>query len=283
MEDSRETNHEQSREEKRREPVHALRGKGEWGENIGVSRECDCVIRVLKTLILTGDDFGRSARVNEAIERCHAAGVLTHASLMVNEPHAEEAARIARRHPQLRVGLHLTLCAGRASRVSALTDAAGNFEPSPAKAGLRYFFRPSLKAALAAEIRAQFEKFRALGFAPTYWDGHTHLHLHPTVFDLTLPIAAEHGFTFTRLVREPKPRSFLGHIFAALSARARPRLLANNIGFADRVCGLRETGRMTKAAFRKLIEQAPEGTTEIYFHPGAEPEELEADSRQGKI
>ncbi len=233
----------------------------------------------MKTLILTGDDFGRSARVNEAIERCHMAGVLTHASLMANEPHAEEAARIARLHPQLCVGLHLTLCAGLASQVSALTDVAGNFEPSPAKAGLRYFFRPSLKSALAAEIRAQFEKFRALGFPPTYWDGHTHLHLHPTVFNLTLPIACEHGFRFTRLIREPKPRSFLGHIFGALSARARPRLVARGVGFADRVCGLRETGRMTNAAFRRLVAQQREGTTEIYFHPGADPEELEAQPR----
>ena len=199
---------------------------------------------------------------------------------MVNEPRAEEAADIARRNPGLRVGLHLTLCTGRASGVSALSDAAGNFEPSPAKAGLRYFFRPSLAVALGAEIRAQFEKFRALGFPPTYWDGHTHLHLHPTIFDLTLPIAREHGFTFTRLVREPKPRSVLGHIFGALSARALPRLVAQGIAFADQVCGLRETGRMTNAAFRRLIASAPDGTTEIYFHPGAEPEELEAVSQR---
>ena len=253
-----------------------MRGNGKNGENVGMSRECACVICVLKTLILTGDDFGRSARVNETIERCHTAGVLTHASLMVNEPHAEEAAHIARHHPQLRVGLHLTICDGLATQVSALTDAAGNFEASPAKAGLRYFFRPSLASALATEIRAQFEKFRALGFPPTYWDGHTHLHLHPIIFDLTLPIACEYGFTFTRLLREPKPRRPLGHIFAALSARARPRLIASGIGFADQVCGLRESGKMTNATFRRLVGQPREGTTEIYFHPGADPGELEA-------
>lgn len=256
------------------EPVHALRENGKNGENIGISRECACAICVLKTLILTGDDFGRSARVNGAVERCHAAGLLTHASVMVNETHAEEAAHIARRLPNLRVGLHLTLCDGLASQCSALTDAAGKFTTSPAKAGLRYFFRPSLKSALAAEIRAQFDRFRALGFAASYWDGHTHLHLHPVIFDLTLPIAREHGFTFTRLVREPAPRTFLGHVFGALSARAIPRLSQHGIGFADRVCGLRETGRMTNAALRRLIEHAPDGTTEIYFHPGAEPEEI---------
>jgi hopanoid biosynthesis associated protein HpnK len=224
----------------------------------------------LKTLILTGDDFGRSAVVNAAIERYHAAGALTQASLMVNEPHAAEAAQIAARHPQLRVGLHLTLCAGRASRVSALTDDAGNFEPSPAKAGLRYFFSRSLEAALTAEIRAQFEKFRALGFAPTYWDGHTHLHLHPTILRLTLPIAKEHGFRFIRLAREPGPPALVPWIFQRLSAAAIPALRQANIAFADQVFGLRNTGRMTLETVRAALAQTREGVTEIYFHPGAE-------------
>ena len=230
----------------------------------------------MKTLILTGDDFGRSAAINDAIERSHRAGILTQSGIMVNEPHAEEAAAIARRNPGLGVGLHLTLCAGRASRESMLTDAAGNFEPSPAKAGLRYFFSPSLKRALSDEIARQFEKFRALGFAPGCWDGHTHLHLHPTILALTLPIAREHGFRFVRLVREPRPRTALGLVFAALSSRALPALRAQGIAYADRVCGLRETGRMTTAAMIRHIEKLPDGLSEIYRHPGAEPAELDA-------
>ncbi len=230
----------------------------------------------MKTLILTGDDFGRSIAVNSAIIGAHLGGILTQASLMVNEPHAEAAADLARANPNLRVGLHLTLCTGRASRASPLTDSAGMFSPSPAMAGLRYFFRRDLHSHLAAEIRRQFERFADLGLAPTYWDGHLHLHLHPTILALTLPIAQEHGFRFTRLVREPKPRSLLGHIFGALSEHARPTLSSRHIDFADHVCGLRETGRMTNAAMLRLIDRLPDGRTEIYFHPGAEPEELDA-------
>jgi hopanoid biosynthesis associated protein HpnK len=260
-----------------------LRECGKNGENIGRWCECAPAIRVLKTLILTGDDFGLSARVNEAIERCHEGGVLTQASVMVNEPHAAEAAEIARRHPRLRVGLHLTLCAGRASKVSALTDAAGNLEPSPARAGLRYFFSRSLESALAAEIRAQFEKFRSLGFASSHWDGHTHLHLHPTILRLTMPIAREHGFRFIRLVREPWPRALTGHIFAILSARAVPRLRAQGVSFADHVCGLRDTGRMTNARLCRLFARLPDGLSEIYFHPGAEPESLDFTTLRNRI
>lgn len=229
----------------------------------------------MKTLILTGDDFGRSPAVNNAILRHHRAGILTQASLMVHEGAAVEAAAMARAHPTLAVGLHLSLCSGRAGSLSALTDASGQFCPSPARAGLRYFFRPSLRAALAAEIRSQFERFLALGLAPSYWDGHTHLHLHPTILTLTLPIAREFGFKAVRLLREPPPRSALGAIFGALSAAAAPKLARAGIAAAGQVCGLHESGRMTAAACLRLLRRLPDGCTEIYFHPGAEPEDLD--------
>ena len=214
-------------------------------------------------LILTADDFGRSAAVNAAIEQWHRAGALTQTSLMVNEPGAEEAVAIARRNPNLRVGLHLTLCDGRASD--------GRMMPrSPALSGLRFAFFPGARAWLRREIAAQFAKFRAFGFEPAYWDGHTHLHLHPLVLALTLPIAVEHGFRFTRLVREPRARGFLPRIFSILSARAAPKLQAAGIGFSDAVFGLSKSGRMDLDEVRRAAKCASEKLTEIYFHPGAE-------------
>lgn len=206
-----------------------------------------------RTIFITGDDFGLSPEVNAAIERYHRAGALQRVSLMVGAPHVDEAVAIARRNPALRVGLHLTLC-----------------DRSPALAGLRFAFLPWLRPALRREIARQFEQFRALGFEPTYWDGHTHLHLHPVVFRLTLPIAAAHGFKFTRLVREPGPPALIPWIFERLSRAAIPRLRAAGIDFADRVIGLRDTGHMDLAAFQRAFSHATAGTTEIYFHPGAE-------------
>ena len=216
-----------------------------------------------RRLLLTGDDFGRTAAVNAAIEQWHRAGALTQTSLMVNEPGAEEAITIARRNPELRVGLHLTLCDGRASDGRMMLR-------SPALSGLKFAFFPGARAWLRREITAQFAKFRALGFAPTYWDGHTHLHLHPVVLALTIPIAVEHGFRFTRLVREPRARGFLPRIFSILSARAAPKLQAAGIGFADAVFGLSKSGRMDLGEVRRAVECARERLTEIYFHPGAE-------------
>ena len=218
---------------------------------------------------ITGDDFGLSPAVNAAIEAYHRAGALHQASLMVGEMNVDEAVEIARRNPRLRVGLHLTLCEGNATGRSALTDKQGRFTKSPALAGLRYAVNPRLLEPLRLEIRRQFEQFLALGFPPTYWDGHTHLHLHPLIFRLTLPIAAQLGFKVTRLVREPGPFALIPWIFKQLSAAAIPSLEKARMRYADQVIGLRDTGCMTEATFREAIGKA-KGLTEIYFHPGAE-------------
>ncbi len=231
--------------------------------------------RKLKHLIVTGDDFGRSHEINEAIERSHVAGFLTQASLMVNEPCAEEAVRIARRHPALSVGLHLALCDGRASTVSAITNEAGLLVTSPARAGVHYAFRPSLAEALQREIGAQFERFRALGCMPTYWDGHAHLHLHPTLFRCTLPVAVEQGFRAMRLVREPGAWALLPSIFEWLSRAAIPALRRHAITFPDHTFGLRDTGRITTEIASRILQALPDGVSEFYFHPGAEPEEID--------
>ena len=133
---------------------------------------------------------------------------------------------------------------------------------------------------LEVEIRRQFEQFRAFGLPPTYWDGHTHLHMHPLIMRLTIPIAREHGFRFVRLVREPGPWALVPWIFERLAHSAIPALKEAGIEFADRVLGLRDTGMMTSQAFnRALTACARGGASEIYFHPGAEvnppsPEEL---------
>jgi hopanoid biosynthesis associated protein HpnK len=222
----------------------------------------------MKRLIITGDDFGRDHKVNEEVERLHCDGVLTRASLMVDGAAAEEAVRIARRNPRLGIGLHLTLCDGQSS--------LGQLPRTPLGAGLQYAFSRQAKRRLAKEIEHQFDRFDSLGFVPDSWDGHTHLHLHPTVLRCTLPIAHRLGYRWTRLVREPGLRHPLGVIFHLLARSAQPELQRYNIGSTDHLFGFRDTGRMTMPVMRALLDRIPEGTSELYFHPGAEPEPIDA-------
>jgi chitin disaccharide deacetylase len=235
-----------------------------------------------RRLIVTGDDFGASPCVNEAIEKAYGAGWLQQTSLIVTGRAVDEAVRIARRNPQLAIGLHLTLCDGRATRRSRITDSEGHFTGSPARAGWHYFFDRTVRSDLAQEIAEQFSHFESLGFEPIYWDGHCHLHLHPVILKLTLPHVERFGFT--RLVRQPQPRTIRETIFNELSRRAVPKLQAAKIGRADLVFGLQETGRMDTLAFERAITRIPDSATaEIYYHPGTEPSELDWDRLKGFI
>src|SRR4051794_23063869 len=62
-----------------------------------------------KRLIVNADDFGLDPTVNRGVALAKEQGILNSASLMVRQPAAADAARYARRHPALGVGLHLDL------------------------------------------------------------------------------------------------------------------------------------------------------------------------------
>ena len=143
-----------------------------------------------RRLIVNADDFGRTSAINQAVIRAHREGVLTTASLMVNEPAAAEAVALARENPRLGVGLHLTFLFGHSalppSQIPGLVDERGEFGVHPAGAGFRFFFDRRLRAQLRAETHAQFQRFRATGLPLDHVNGHLHLHLHPVIFRILM-------------------------------------------------------------------------------------------------
>src|ERR1041384_1807606 len=90
-----------------------------------------------RRLIVNADDFGRSASINQAVIRAHREGILTTASLMVNEPAFAEAVALAKVNPRLGVGLHLTLLCGHsalsAEKIPRLVNPQNQFVDCPVK------------------------------------------------------------------------------------------------------------------------------------------------------
>jgi hopanoid biosynthesis associated protein HpnK len=247
-----------------------------------------------RRLIVNADDFGRSASINQAVIRAHRAGILTTASLMVNEPAFEEAAALARENPELGVGLHLTLLCGHSAlppeQIPGLVNARGEFTNNPARAGFRYFFQRSLREPLRREIHAQFQKFRAARLPLDHVNGHLHLHLHPTVFRILMADAGQLGFQRLRLTFEPlrlNLRLASGHlayralhaaIFHPLSARARPVLARRGIRHTEAVFGLLQNARVDEAYVARLLPQLPAGDSELYSHPSLDEFKHEFDA-----
>lgn len=238
-------------------------------------------------LIVTGDDFGLSPAVNQAIVQAHEQGLLTSASLMVSGPAASEAIALAKAHPTLAVGLHLVLCQGRSTLtpnlIPGLVDADGHFTGSATLAGLRYFFVRSLRPQLRSEIEAQLAAFHATGLVLSHLDGHLNLHLHPAVLSILLELAGQYRIRAMRLPRDDlrvtltldKKRLLykLSHalIFGALCRYASRRLAVAGVRTAERVYGLLQSGEMTEAFLLGLLPRIRGGLVEWYCHVGLPP------------
>ena len=248
----------------------------------------------IRRLIVNADDFGRSHSINEAVIRAHREGILTTASLMVNEPGFDEAVELARKNPKLGVGLHLTLLCGHAAlspeKIPDLINPSGEFSENPVATGFRYFFQRGLRQQLRAEIHAQFEKFRATGLPLDHVNGHLHLHLHPVVFLILMEDADKLGIRHLRLTRDCFARNRrlssgrwfyrVSHaaIYEWLSSRAREPLRQRGIKHAQITFGLLQNARVDEEYVLKLLPELPPGDSELYSHPSLDEFKHEFDA-----
>lgn len=235
----------------------------------------------MKQVIFSADDFGLSEAVNEGIERAHREGILQSASLMVAAPAAGDAVHRARSMPNLRVGLHLVVIEGPAvlppAEIPGLVDPAGQFPSDQLRLGVRYFFRPAVRAQLAAEIRAQFAAFAATGLPLDHANAHKHMHLHPTVGALLLRIGREFGLRAVRIPAEPAAvlgdcgtRTGTGdHLLNRWTDLLRWQARRAGMVTNDHCFGLAWTGAMTADRLVRLAAHLPDGLSEVYFHPAA--------------
>ena len=240
-------------------------------------------------VILNADDFGRSTSINAAVVRAHQDGVLTSASLMVAEEASDEAVDLARQTPTLAVGLHLVVADGQPvlspQEIPHLVDETGRLPGDPIGMGLRYYFSPTARRELARELAAQFDRFVSTGLPLSHVDGHLHMHMHPTVFDLFLPLAEQHGAVGIRLPRDDlrlglrydrrrvgtKTAWSVAH--GLLCRRALRRLHGHGLYVNHRVYGVLQSGQMQEAYVVQVLRQLSVPTAELYFHPATAPTE----------
>lgn len=237
----------------------------------------------MKRLIVTGDDFGLSLAVNEAIEQAYRNGILTTTSLMTGAPAAADAVERAKHLPNLKVGLHVCVVRSRPvlpkESIPDLVNQQGMLYDNLLAAGLRFFFLPRIRKQLAAEIRAQFEAFHATGLALDHVNAHNHLHLHPTVLSLILDIGREYGMRAIRIPYEPviagNSDNYIKQTVTLLVQLGLSPLLyymkyrtkRAGIQSNDYLFGLSHSGQMTVDRTLQLLAQIPDGISEFYFHP----------------
>ena len=192
----------------------------------------------------------------------------------------DDALERARRLPSLRVGLHLVLVDGRPAlppvSIPDLVDADGLLPRDLTRFGRKIFLSTRARRQLAAEIEAQFEAFRATGLTLDHVNAHHHFLVHPTVSALVVDIGKRYGMRAVRVPREPV------RLLARIDPTVRPQrdllaapwtaLLAKRVrrhGFTapDWTFGRAWSGAMIEPRIASILQNLPDGLSEIYCHP----------------
>lgn len=242
----------------------------------------------MKKLIVNADDFGRRPLINQAVADAVDKKGLLSTSLMAGEPYFDEAVEIAKKRPQLGVGVHLTLVDGKpvlpAEEISTLAVNDGCFWPDHGAFVKHYVQGKIARDDIERELAAQLDKVLQAGIMPTHVDSHQHMHMLPGIFPLVLKLAAERGIKRVRISRGIYGNPFtpwpgLGDLvgkFGLETLSCIDRRQARVHGFAcpDNFVGQVAGGAVTADFMKELAENFTDGSVEVMLHPGLANEPL---------
>jgi predicted glycoside hydrolase/deacetylase ChbG (UPF0249 family) len=249
-------------------------------------------------LIVNGDDFGLCSGVNKGIIHLFERGVLTSATIMVNQSGTEEAVDFASRTPSLGLGVHLNLTTGRPllppDRVPTLVDEEGFFF-SPSRLVARMITGQTEKRHILQELGAQIEFCYGEGLRLTHLDTHSLTHAIPTLGSLVLQLARRYEIPAIRSPRVsgaviPCTRKWMqriGHQFGRPVARSQMETKSASGKEATITWNGLKTTRyllylrwwLGDSCFEDLegtIRVLGDRTVEIMSHPGFVDDELAA-------
>ena len=206
--------------------------------------------------------------MNRGILEAVASRVVTSVSVLVNAPGWEDGLDRLGAWPELGIGLHLNLTAGR-----PLTDGATLRDPAtgafhPLRALVIRALRGRIDSAeVQAECAAQLTRLRETGAPLTHLDSHRHVHALPGVWRPVVETARREGIGVVRVPLEPGTPSLKG-----LALRAAWRVAARGVPVPrhpQRFYGISLQARPDFAQrLLRLLDRLPRGTTELMVHPG---------------
>jgi len=252
----------------------------------------------VKQLIVNADDFGLTESVNRGVLDAHRDGIVTSTTLLANGMAFESAVAASKRFHRLAIGVHLNLSEGmpvaHASQVRTLVDSQGRLHMPPTRLWAGIATGQVRLSDVESELRAQVKKVIGAGVQPTHFDGHKHVHVVPPVSEVVIRLAREFGVPAVRCPMEqstdasgvprnhrlsglPRIKQYLvSRAVSGLSKNFRRKLAEAGLLSPARFYGISETGFLDASAIRRILENLPQGTSELMCHPGYRDSDLES-------
>jgi len=237
-----------------------------------------------KVLIVHADDIGMSHSVNAATIEAFKKGQVTSGSIMVPCPWLLEMAAYAKQHPELDLGLHLTLTSEWKSyrwrpvapidKVKGLLDEEGYMWHSERQTAAH-----ATAAEIETELRAQIDRALSLGLKPTHLDTHMGtLYARKDYFEVYTKLGKEYGIPV--MVMRPSPELEVAAKLQGIPISAQMLRQVEADGFVmldylvQGVAG--KTFEERKAAYHQLLRNLKPGVTMLIVHLGSDDPELKA-------
>jgi predicted glycoside hydrolase/deacetylase ChbG (UPF0249 family) len=221
----------------------------------------DTPVSAEKRLIINADDLGMCHSINDATFAAMVDGIVTSASAMVPCPSFPEAANFAAQHPEIDIGIHLTLTSewpsyrwapvAPTNSVRSLVGVDGYFLPDTPS-----LLRQSRPEEIELEIRAQIEYGLECGLTPSHLDCHMDvLFTDPVLHSVLVRVAGEYSLSTISLSGRdstvptiPKSRVFQ--------------------------VGARTLKQDWNTAYERILENLPDGISILVVHLGSDNSEL---------
>jgi chitin disaccharide deacetylase len=246
-------------------------------------------------LIVNADDYGHTPSVSKGIRESHLHGIVTSTTAMMNMAGVEiDLQKAVQACPRLGLGVHLVLTTGVPllpfSQVRSLAPVNKSFA---GESDLIQRLSMLDLDEVRAEWRAQIERFLSVtSRSPDHLDSHHHISfLSPGLFQVMLELAKIFGCA----IRFPTGEAAID-MMGDFPADVAKECLERNLHLVaqykpchpDHFLKSFYGENSTRAALLELLENLPNGTTEIMCHPGYVDAELMSGSvyhhqREGEL
>ena len=244
-----------------------------------------------RRLIVNADDYGRTPSVSRGICDAHLKGLVTTTTVMINLPGAlEDVRRGIDCAPALAFGVHLNLTCGKPltppDRVPTLIDADGWFQGKDL-----IFSNPEILdlAEVKMECKAQIERFLQTEIELDHLDSHHHLGIASTgIWNILTELAVEYDCGVRTsfpidILEEDLLTLFPADMVNFCRTQAKEQLETFAIPHPDYFYASFFGEGATLDNLIKILQQLPEGVSEIMCHPGYSDETLEQTSGYNRI
>lgn len=161
----------------------------------------------MKKIIINADDFGASKGTNQAIIEGSKNGIINSTSIMINLLQLDEESKEFIHNTDIDLGLHLNLTNGYSvsnkENIPLLANKNGRFKNGFVSLFFLSIIHPiKFKEQIEIEINAQIEKYKSLNIKLSHIDGHRHVHMIPTIFNVIKKLSKKHNIDRIRIINE---------------------------------------------------------------------------------